>query len=89
MAWVEGSDTALSEPTRVYSQEDLLPQFHAGNDYVYAVAIDAPNEETATAFGYKEAFFDNYTARDAVSMIMEVDHSFVLPSHVKQVKVQS
>jgi len=74
--------------TCVHSQKDLLPQFKAGNDFVFAVVVDAPNQEVASAYAYQEAFFAEYAAYDSVSELISIDDSFILPSHVKYVKVK-
>lgn len=82
IGWVEGSDTAVdNDPingggkTGIHNQDDLLPQFKAGNENVLAVVfhilvpqVDA--KEIATAFGYKEAFHHNYTAHDSTSILL-------------------
>lgn len=72
VAWVEGSDTASGELTQVNDQSDLVPQFLTGNQHVMAVEVFAPNEEIAYAFGCKEAFDNNYTGHDSVSMVVEI-----------------
>jgi hypothetical protein len=73
LCWVEGSDSASGDLTSVHSQDDLLPQFKDDNEHIFALYIEAPNEEIASAFGYKRAFFDNYTAHDTVSICDETD----------------
>jgi hypothetical protein len=70
IAWIHGSETA-PEDTHVHDQDDLLPEYLKGNEEVFALLITAPNEEVAACIGYKEAFFQNYTAYDSLSFLEE------------------
>ena len=82
IAWMENSDTAIDLPDELYpfgveTQEDLLPEFKRGNKNVFAVLIKfvhhlagADLGEMASALGYKEAFFHNYTAHDSLSVVL-------------------
>lgn len=72
LAWVSRSDSACGDDTGVNDQKDLYPGFLRGNAHVSAWLIKADNEETAAAFGYKEAFFAGYTAEDSVSICLKV-----------------
>ena len=87
LAWVEGSDSASGDYTNVHSQEDLHSEFMKGNEFIFAVDIHAPNDEIACAFGYAEAFYDNYTAADSTSTCLEVNETDTFPSHVKTINV--
>jgi len=77
LAWASGSDGEADnlepgEHTRVEKQSDLREQFDKGNENILALEIWASNEEIAAAFGYKEAFMNNYTAHDSVSSCEEI-----------------
>jgi hypothetical protein len=71
LAWLEGSDSAGGDLTGINKTDDLYPQFVAGNDYILAVDIIAPNDEIAMAFGFWTAFRNNYTALDSCSDLIE------------------
>jgi len=73
LAWVEGSDSASGDPTNVHQQKDLWTEYQRGSEYVFALVIQAPNEEVAEAVGYARAFHDNYTGYDTVSTLILLD----------------
>lgn len=83
LAWVEGSDSASGEETKVHSQDDLYPQLMAGNEHIFAVEVRCSREDIAAAYGYREAFFDNYTAHDSVSEVQELEDNWVSPETLK------
>ena len=85
LAWVSGSDSACGEDTKINSQDDLMKEFLNRNPNIFAVEIYAENEEIAYAFGCKEAFFDNFTAHDSVSICEEWDKSYDPPGHLKRI----
>lgn len=74
VAWIHGSDSSFGLPeTHVHKQEDLLKQWQANNDQVLAILVsNAPNEKIAEGLGYREAFFQNYTAHDSLSQVIEL-----------------
>jgi hypothetical protein len=85
LAWVDGSDSSSGDETKVYESEDLYPQYAWGNDYVFAVEIWAPSDKIAWALGYQEAFFNNFTAQDSVSDLVEIGLEEDLPFEVKSI----
>lgn len=74
LAWVDGSDSAGGESTKVHEQSDLYLQFKQKNEHVFALIIKAPNATVAKAFGYSTAFFNDYTAHDSVSICMNISN---------------
>lgn len=74
-AWIHGSDSSFGLPeTHVHKQEDLLKQWQANNDQVLAVVVsNASNGAIAEALGCREAFYQNYTAHDSLSQVIELD----------------
>lgn len=98
MAWVVGSEGAYGDATRVHSQSDLMPEYLKGNEHIFAVEIVdgcnpfnwecvLPPVDIAYALGCKEAFDNNYTAYDTVSVIDELDDSFQHPAPVKTIQL--
>ncbi len=85
LAWVDSSDGACSEETHIYESDDLYPQYTQGNDHIFAVEIWAPSDKIAWALGYQEAFFDNFTAQDTVSDLVEIGQDEELPFEVKSI----
>ena len=73
LAWVEGSDSASGEKTKVHSHKDLYPQYNKGNEHIFALVITAPNEKIAYLAGYAEAFHENYTGCDSTSTVLVID----------------
>jgi len=73
LAWVSGSEGACGEETHIYESDDLYPQYTLGSDNIFAVEIWAPSDKIAWALGYQEAFFNNFTANDSVSDLVEID----------------
>jgi hypothetical protein len=73
LAWFEGSEGAGGDPTNVHSIDDLLPEYKKGNQYIFALRIEAINEEVASKYGYARAFHENYTGHDTTSTYMEID----------------
>lgn len=71
LAWASGSEGEedANEKTKVHKQEDLLKQFKQGNDAIFAVEIWAPGYDVAAAVGYREAFQENYTGYDTLSVL--------------------
>jgi hypothetical protein len=67
LAWVDGSEGASGDPTNVHGQDDLLPEYQKGSEYIFALYIRAPNEGVASNYGYARAFHENYTGYDTVS----------------------
>lgn len=88
LAWIDGSDSACGENTKVHCQEDLTEQFDNGNENVFAVDIHASNADIASAYGYKMAFFNNYTAYDSLSVLVRVNKRLKLKQHVKVIIAQ-
>jgi hypothetical protein len=77
IGWVEGSDSSGGESTSINEHTNLLPEYLKGNEHVFAVLINGARSETeAENYGYKEAFFQNYTAYDTVSDLIEIDSNF-------------
>lgn len=77
LSWRQGSDSTAGENTNVHCQDDLLAQFLAKNDNIFALLIENASEDVANAIGCQKAFFDNYTAYDSVSTIIsERDSAF-------------
>ena len=81
-AWVSGSDSAhdnLADPfTGVNGQSDLLPQYKAGNRNILTVGVCLPDnlphaKDIAYAVGCREAFSDDYTAYDTVSICLPME----------------
>lgn len=79
LSWVHGSESAENNgvTTYVHKQEDLLPEYGKNNEEVFALRIVAPNEDVACNFGYAEAFHENYTGYDTVSICVEIDGTIV------------
>lgn len=73
VAWFESSEGAGGDPTGVHRQDDLLPEYCKGNEHVFALRIEAINEEVASKYGYAAAFHKNYTGYDSTSNIFEID----------------
>jgi hypothetical protein len=73
LAWFDGSDGAGGDPTGVHKQGDLLPEYKRVNEHVFALRVEAPNEEIASAFGYARAFHENYTGHDTTSTCILID----------------
>lgn len=71
LAWIQGSDSADGEETNVNKQSDLLPEFLAGNDSIFAREIVAPNKDVANVFGSAAAFHDNYTGANSLSVCLD------------------
>jgi hypothetical protein len=73
LAWMHGSEGAENNgtpETKVNKQEDLIKQFKKGNENVFAVEVFAPSQDIANAIGCREAFHDNFTGYDTLSIIM-------------------
>lgn len=73
LAWVSGSESGSGDDTRVHNQNDLLSEYVLGNEYIFALRIEAPNMEMASTYGYAEAFHDNYTGEDTTSNCFLID----------------
>lgn len=71
IAWVNGSDGACGEETKISRLEDLKPQYEAGNEYVNNWEYDAP-EGFEWEVGAARAFMANFTAIDTVSYVEEI-----------------
>lgn len=82
LAWIHGSPSD-EEGTKVRVHADLKTQYILGNKNILAAEIHADSEEIAGAFGYRLAFFNNYTAEDSFSDIMEIDGDFVHPYNIR------
>lgn len=78
----------LDEETHVSSSKDLIKQFRKKNESVFAVEIYATSEDVAMALGYKEAFFENYTAHDSTSDLIEISKRYKMPRSVDKVVKQ-
>ena len=74
IAWVQDSPGAGGEDTNINTQDDLIPQFQAGNGFVSAYFFTAPDDDAAYAIGESHAFREGYMATDTVSTCMEVDN---------------
>jgi hypothetical protein len=72
LAWVDGSASAAGVKTKVKNTTDLRVQFDDDNENIFALVINAANDDIASAFGYKEAFFENYYAHDSISVVHEL-----------------
>jgi len=75
LAWVDGSEGAGGDDTNVDDQDDLLPEYNKGSEYILSLYIVAPNEKIAAAFGYSHAFYENYTGYNTVSTCICVEGS--------------
>lgn len=73
LAWIDGSDGAGGDPTGVSEQDDLLPEYQNGSHYVFALRVEAINEEVASMYGYAKAFHENYTGHDTLSTCLVID----------------
>lgn len=71
IAWMDGSDEGGANG--VHTQNDLYPQHQAGNEHVTAFEIEADTKEVAYEKGYKEAFFENYTAYNSFSVLIDLE----------------
>lgn len=94
LAWAEGSDSAGGDATEVQSQQDLMPEFLKGNQHIFAVEIqvstfedDDDVSEIASKYGYAEAFYNNYTAHDSVSVTTELPANYKIIFPCKRVMV--
>ena len=91
IAWAAFSESSGFVDTKVNTQEDLLPQYLAGNEHVFAVKINvALNErysveDIATKYGDSAAFHANYTAWDSTSICICVPADFVYSGEYKEV----
>lgn len=72
IAWIDGSNSA-DEPTGVFKPSDLEPEFEKGNPHVNSKVIRASNAHAAHKEGIIWAFFENFTARDTVSDVVEIE----------------
>jgi hypothetical protein len=90
-AWVQGSPSAEDNQvdTGIFSSDDLLPAFQAGEEEILSVIVEgAPNEEEAATHGYAKAFHENYTGYDTVSIVIPLtDESLLLHEVTSTVKV--
>ena len=81
LAWVDGSEGAqnVGVDTNIHSSDDLLPEYNKCKkqvqfgEYIFARYIVAPNEKVAEAFGYSQAFHENFTGYNTVSTCFSVD----------------
>jgi len=93
IAWAAFSPSSGDQDTQVYSQADLLPQYLAGNEWIFAVKINVSfgdnsiSDEIAAKCGDAEAFHHNYTAWDSTSICMCIPHYFKHPREIKEVFV--
>jgi hypothetical protein len=91
LSWIENSDSASGEKTLVHSQDDLVKQFWDENEHIFAVVLKVPSgveeKETASKWGYAEAFFNNYTAYDSVSLCNEIPNNTEFPFEIKTVHI--
>lgn len=86
LAWIHGSPSDNDQGvhvSKVRRQADLKTQYLLGNNSILSAEIHADSEEIAAAFGYRLAFFNNYTAEYTFSDTIEIDDSFSHPSRVK------
>ena len=89
LAWIQGSDMAAGEETKVHNQEDLLPQFEDGNEHIFALAMfNCPNDEVATIIGRSEAFDNGFTAHNSLSTVIEIDKDHEAFDLCKTIDVQ-
>lgn len=72
IAWMSESDGACGEDTGINTQNDLIPEYNMGNGNVNMWEFDCENEDMACLLGYKEAFFNNWTAHDSFTVVEEV-----------------
>jgi hypothetical protein len=87
LAWMEGSDSSNGDPTGVFSQDDLLKEFRNGNEYIFAVEVHSHSEDEAATIGYRDAFFENYTAYDSLSTVEEIPWDEKLTTPVDSIVV--
>lgn len=85
LAWMDGSPGA-DEETHVHDQADLLPQFLAGNEAIFALTIEVGSNivqhaRVATAIGQSEAWSENFTGEDTLSVCELLDETLVLGTH--------
>jgi len=78
LAYAHGCDCSL--PTNVHDQKDLLQQFKLGNEYVFALGIELPDNlqwsnSIAAACGYSEAFHAGYTAENTLSYCFTLEEA--------------
>lgn len=73
IAWMAHSDGACGKNTGVNTANDLYPQYQAGNEDVTGWEIEAPDSETAYDKGYRKAFFDNFTAQDTFTIVIDLE----------------
>jgi hypothetical protein len=89
IAWAAFSESSGEEDTKVSTQEDLLPEYLAGNEHIFAVKINVPHcdneDEIARKWGDSEAFHANYTAYDSTSICMWVPADFKYFGECKEV----
>ena len=69
LAYVSGSEGNCEEDNNITCSDDLIEEYKAGNPAIFAKEYYAFSEEEALAYGYRDAFFENYTAHDTVSII--------------------
>lgn len=88
LSWIDGSPSD-DEGTCISSQEELMPAYLEGNPFVFAVEIQVPmggnEEEIASKWGYTEAFHNNYTAEDSVSICESLSSDFQHPLPIKTI----
>lgn len=73
IAWMDGSDGACGAHTGIHSQNDLHPQYEADNEDVTGWEIEADNPEVAYDKGYRKAFFENFTAQDTFTVVIDLE----------------
>ena len=61
LAWVEGSDSAGGEATKVNDQKDLYPEYSFNNPHIFAIEIEADSADIAQVYGNARAWHDGYT----------------------------
>jgi hypothetical protein len=68
IAWLQDSDGGCGDETNIFQSEDLIPEYNNGNGHVSCTEIEANTLEQAYDKGYRWAFFENFTAKDTVTV---------------------
>lgn len=67
IARAEGTHSADGDQTKIHSSMDLPYQDYLGNEHVTRWEFDVPSGRAAENEGYRNAFFNNFTAEDSCS----------------------
>ena len=67
IGWIDSCESSGWIKSEIHYPSDLYKQLKKDSEHVFAVIIEAPNEDVALSYGYRTAFFNNFTAHDTFS----------------------